>query len=453
MLRSLAEAMQGLILTCTISILAVANPVLAASQEREPHLQKAIGQLLDGQPLPAITDASAAVKVHPQSAEALAILGLCQLRCGEWEKAESRLTEALAIDSLSPEAHLGLGAIAASKMRYRDAIPHLRKATSSRVLRGEAYRALAWSLEDSNLHQEASQAMQEASTYSNDLRADELVNLRAWAAIFAAHDHRSLYRISTTFKSTSIPFDPSGSHITFPVVLNGSKQVDCVLDTGNGGTLMISDDYAEGLELTYLGEITAISLNGRLRLKAAILDSVRMGGLEMRDVPVLVCEDSPFGSIGVIGWKLIQRVNTTVDFNRLVVELSSQDSREPNSMGVRDEKQAECVPFVYMTSMYIVARFGGGVPRAFILDTGADASYLHFSDSDGRGHEPTGEACPIRIGDLTFDVPQTQFIDFSAIHKKGRYYFAGVIGNDVLRQGILQILPREGMLCIERGAP
>jgi tetratricopeptide (TPR) repeat protein len=450
-LRSRVGATPGLILTCAISILAVAHPVLSASQEREAHLEKAIQELHDDQPLPAVTDASEAVEVNPHSAEALAILGLSQLKCGEWEKAESRFNEAVAIDSLLPEAHLGLGLIAASKMRCREAIPHLRQATSSQLFPGTAYIALASALEDLNLHQEASRVMKEASKHTDDLSADQQANVGAFADIFAAYDGRSLCRIPENFRSTSVHFHYSEGHIIFPVVLNGSKQVDFAHDTGLGGSLMISGDYAEGLDLRYVGEITSISLYGGLRLKAAILDSLRIGGLEMRDVPVLVCENSPFGSIGAIGWKVIQRVNTTIDFEKSQIQFSSQADAELHREGVADEEKAECVPFIYLTSMFVIARFGDDLPRAFVFDTGAVASYLHSSNSSGSEDEQAGSSCSVRIGDLTFDLPQTRFIDFSAIHKTGRYYFPGVIGIDILRHSVVHILPRESKLCIEKG--
>lgn len=450
-LRPLVGATPGLILTCAISILAVAHPALTASQEREAHLEKAIQELLDGRPLPAVTDASEAVEVNPQSAEALAVLGLSLLKCGEWEKAESRFNEANAIDSLSPEAHLGMGAIAASKMRYRDAILHLHKATSSQLFPGAAYRVLALSREGLNLHQEASHAMQEASKYTNELRADELANARAFADIFAAYGGRSLYRIPENFSSTSVHIAYSQDHITLPIVLNGTTRGDFVFDTGHSGSLMLSDEFAKRLNLTYVGEITAISLAGSLRLKAAILDSIGIGGLVMRDVPVLICEDYPFQSAGVMGWAIIQKVNTTIDFEGLQIRLSSQDDSEWHGERMTDEEKAKCVPFIYMTSMYVIARFGDDLLRPFVFDTGADASCLHRSDSNGRKQPREDTSCSIRIGDLVFDLPQTQFIDFSAVHRKGRYYFPGVIGLDVLRHSVLHIFPRESMLCIEKG--
>ena len=442
-----------LILTCAISIVAFACPAPTASQQREEHLQKAIDKLLAGNPLPAITDAEKAVEANPRSAEALAILGLSQLKCGGWEKAESLFNESIAIDSLLPEAHLGLGIIAASRMRFRDAIPHLRQATSSQLFPGTAFSALAASLEDLNLHREASHAMHEASKYTDEVPADQLANMSAFADIFAAYDGRSLYRIPENFRSTSVHFDRPENHVTFPVVLNGSKRIDFVFDTGLGGSLMLSRDYAEGLNLAYVGEITSITLYGSVRMKAAILDSLRIGGLVISDVPVLVCENSPFGSIGAIGWKVIQKVNTTIDFEKSQIQFFSQDDAEIHREGVADEEKPECVPFLYLTSMYIIARFGDDLPRAFLFDTGAKASFLHRSSSNGpNGQEyvQPNSSCSIRIGDLTFDLLQTQFIDFSAVHKKGRYYFPGVIGTDILRHSVLHILPRESMLCIEK---
>jgi tetratricopeptide (TPR) repeat protein len=442
----------GLTLTCTISILAVSRPAPAASQEREAHLQKAIDELHDGQALPAVVEASEAVEVNPRSAEALAILGLARLKCGEWEKAESRFNEAIAIDGELPEAHLGLGVIAYARMRYRDAIPHLRQATSSHIYPGTAYRALALSLEDLDLHQEASQAMREAGKYKDEIPADLLANVRGFADIFAAHDGRSLYRIPDDFESTSVDFRYSHGDITLPVVLNGTTSCDLIFDTGHGGSLMLGGKCADRLNLKYTGEITTTSMAGGLRLKAAVLDSVRIGELVMRDVPIFVCENYPFPSAGLIGWKLIQRINTTIDFEGRQLRFASQEGSESDAKRIAGEENAACVPFIYLTSMYIIARFGDDSPRAYVFDTGAKGFLLHKSDSRGPEDTRAESSRSVRIGDLSFETPQPEFVDFSAIHKAGRYYFHGVIGADILRHSVLHIFPSESTMCIEKGA-
>jgi len=449
--RILEPAQRSLVvlsLISAISILGISHPVPTASQEREAHLQRAIGELLDGKPLPALAEASQAVEASPRSAEALAVLGLAQLKCGEWEKAESRFNEAIAIDGASPDAHLGLGIIATSKTRYHDAIPHLRQATSSQFFKGTVHRALALTLEELNLHQEASQEMREAGKYKEGTTAEELANARAFADIFAAHDGRSLCRVPRDFSSTSVHFKYSQGHILLPVSVNESPPVDFIHDTGHGGSLMISGDNARGLNLTYVGEITTTSLYGDLRLKAAVVDSIRIGGLVMSDVPVLVCENSPFGSIRVIGWKIIQRLNTSIDFEARQIQLSSLDNPALDYKTIAAKENTECVPFVYLTSMYLIARFGDDVARAFVFDTGAVGSYLHSTDYGPEGKDENSP-CSIRIGDLTFDLPQTQYIDFSAIHERGHYYFPGVIGPNILTRSVVHILPRDAVLCIE----
>jgi tetratricopeptide (TPR) repeat protein len=449
-LRSLRGCRRVFILTCMISLFTLAHAGLSASEEREAHLQKAIDELLAGRPLAAVTDASKAVEVNPRSAEALAILGMSQLKCGEWGKAESRLNEAVAVDSLLPEAHLGLGVIAVSQMRCHDAIPHLRRATLSQLFPGAAYRALALSLEDLNLHQEASQAMREASKYSDDIPADQLANVSSFADIFAAHDGLSLHRIPDDFKSTSVHIDHEQDHVTVPVVLNGTSRCDLVLDTGFGGSLMLNAECAEGLNLTYVGAITTISMAGELRLEAAVLDSIRIGGLVMSDVPVFVCEHYPFQSGGLIGWKVIQRVNTVIDFEQMQMRLFSQNNPEAGGKRITDEENTECIPFVYLTSMFVIARFGDDLPKAYVFDTGAYASCLHSSYGNDSQDAWASSSRSLRIGDLTFDVPNPQFLDFSAIHKKGRYYFPGVIGLDIMWHNVVHILPRESMLCMEK---
>jgi hypothetical protein len=436
-----------------IAVAILAHPVASASEGREEHLQKAIDELLASNPLSAVREAEQAVEANPRSAEALAILGMARLKCGEWEKAESRFNAAIAIDSLLPEAHLGLGILSVSIMHSRDAIPHLRQATTSKLFPGAAYCALAASMEELNQHQQASQAMREASKYKDDIPPDQLANLPNLADIYAAYDGRTLYRIPDDFQSTSVPLDRSEwGHITLPAALNGSEIEKLVFDTGLSGALMISDDYAEGLNLSYIAGITTtISVAGHLDLKAAVLDSLRIGGLLMYDVPVFVCVNCPFGSIAVIGWPVIKRVNTTIDFETMEIHISRQDNPGVHWEEISAKDRTECVPFAYLTSMFVMACFDDSLPRAYVFDTGSPTGVLHRSDSDTPEGTQSDSRHFVRFGKLFYDAPKTEFMDFSAIHKRGRYYFPGVIGIDILRHSVLHIFPSESILCIEKG--
>jgi hypothetical protein len=121
-------------------------------------------------------------------------------------------------------------------MRYREAIPHLRRATSSGLFPGAAYNAPALALEDLKLHQEASRAMREAGTHTGELSPDQQANADACAGIFSAYDERSLESIPEDFRSTSVHFEHPDGHIVFPVVLNGSKPLDTASCTSPQGS-------------------------------------------------------------------------------------------------------------------------------------------------------------------------------------------------------------------------
>jgi hypothetical protein len=63
------------------------------------------------------------------------------------------------------------------------------------------------------LHQEASHGMQEAGKYADDISADQLANVPAFADIFAAHDGRPVYGMPEDFRSPSVHFRYSHGHI------------------------------------------------------------------------------------------------------------------------------------------------------------------------------------------------------------------------------------------------
>lgn len=440
----------GLVLVCLISAFVIAVPTFPALREPEQALDNAIEELLAGRPFEALKHAGDAVRANPRSADALAIMGLSQLKCGEWEKAESHLKRAVSIDSQLPEAHLGLGEIAVGKMRYGDAVSHLRQATQSQAFRGEAYRVLASSLEAQDLHSEAEQAIREAGKYMDNISEDHQKSVLALPEIFASREGKSLFRIPGDFESTSIRFEYFQGHIVLPIVANGLKLDRFVLDTGHSGSVMISSEFAEGLNLTYSGEMIAQSLAGELTLQAAILDSMQIGDLVIKDVPVFVCKDYPFGSDGLIGWKIIQRFNISIDFKNSELHIFNGERLELQRRTFDEDKLQQRVPFFYFTSMWIRARFGNEAPRAVVFDTGAPESALHLDPLDPPTRLRASSLRFIRIGDLVFDRARVVLRDFSDIHRKGRYYFHGIVGIDILKDSVLHIVPKRSILIIEK---
>lgn len=188
---------------------------------------------------------------------------------------------------------------------------------------------------------------------------------------------------------------------TITIEVDGLR-VDARLDTG-GELLTLSRDVAGELGVaavttttgTFAGGATAALSYGRL-------ESVRLGGLTVRGVPVAVVDlDRP-----VVGTGFLRQFLPTIDYpnGRLVLRPRTDQGREAFRAQLAGARPAE-VPFALALTHLIVA--GGSLenraPLTFILDSGLQDEF----GSVFAAPPETLAAAGIPIPDTTVDVRET----------------------------------------------
>jgi len=97
------------------------------------------------------------------------------------------------------------------------------------------------------------------------------------------------------------------------------EHVECIVDTGFDGALMLSRDLVDGLDLPILGG-EEIKLAGNVRTWADIsLATVRWLG-EERDAQILVSD----GSDSLIGTELLRGTRLTIDYAAATVSITKE---------------------------------------------------------------------------------------------------------------------------------
>lgn len=440
-----------IILYSSILILLSSITLHADGASTDESLEKAISELQAGRPFASLNFATKAVDADPRSAMALAVLGLSQLDCGEWEKAGKQLKKARAIDPQLPEIFLGLGKIAAGKTRCDEAISHLRKAVNSKYFKAEAYIALAACFEDKNLHRKATEAMREAAKYMQQFSEIHQKNILNYGQIFSAHTGRTLYKISKSFKSTSIHFTYSNGVFGVPVSANGHRLGRLFIDTGNNGFLIINKKLVKELNLAPTGKIIARSLAGEHFFKSSLLENLVIGELEVRNVPVLIGANTPFNVAGIIGWKLLKNFNISIDFKNFKLYFFNQAYPELQRKIFNKNSTTVCFPFLYLQKMWVTARFGEDFQRAYFFDTGAWPCLLDKKSFNRTITIPKKPPYSFGMGGHAFQTSSIRFIDFSDLYRMGRIYFYGVIGMSLFRDIVVHINPKESMIMVELG--
>lgn len=412
------------------------------------YVEQAIMELQAGKPLAAREFSEKGVAANPDSAIALAVLGLSQLGCGQWPEAEGWLNQALALDSTLPEAHLGLAEIALGRMHYDLAIAHSYKATNSKHFKGTACSIQAQYFEEMNLHEQAAQAMREAYKWSDYLPEYHKKNIQNLSEIYSSYEGLHLHGIPNDFRSTTVPFTNYQGHALLEATADGQDLDSLLLDTGFGGSLMISPKDAERLGLTFSGEIITRSFYGELVIKIALIKSVRLGDLVVDNVPAYVC-DIPGGFGGLIGWQFLKNFNFSIDFTSSRLTIFNRQYPNLQKDMFSKDRYLDRIPFLYDKNIRIIACFGDKGPQHFVLDTGATYSLLHVDPSNDTTVVGSESRTSIRIGHLVFDNVKVLHYDLSPIHEIGRYYFDGIVGISVFQNSVLHFNPGESALYVE----
>jgi tetratricopeptide (TPR) repeat protein len=412
------------------------------------YVEKAICEIQAGESLAALEYSERAAAANPDSAIALAVYGLSQLQCGRWSEAELWLKQALVINSMLPEAHLGLAEIAYGRMHYDLAIAHADKAVSSQHLKMQAHTVQAATLEEINLHDQASQAMREAYRWSEYLPEYHRKNIQNWSEIYSSYQGHKLHEIPDDFTSTVIPFTNYQGHALLSLTADGLHLDSVLLDTGFGGSLMISPKDAERLELQYSGQILTRSFYGEIVIKIALIDSVQLGDVVVNNVPAYVC-DIPGGFGGLIGWQLLKNFNFSIDFTSSRIAIFGRQYSNLQKDMFSEDKYLDRVPFLYDKNIRITACIGEKKAQHFVFDTGASYPSLHVDPSNDTAAVRSESRTSIEIGHFVFDNAKFLYYDLSSIHEIGRYYFDGIIGISIFQNSILHFNPGESALYVE----
>jgi len=131
--------------------------------------------------------------------------------------------------------------------------------------------------------------------------------------------------------TTAVPVERLGNILVVSATLNGSKQARLIVDTGASQTI-ISQRLALDLGLYSTAHTTHVLLHtasGSVRADAVILDSIRIGGAEIRNSQVLIHDlpDLPFTVDGLLGLSFLGAYQITLDTSRGQLHLKSSPEK------------------------------------------------------------------------------------------------------------------------------
>jgi hypothetical protein len=161
------------------------------------------------------------------------------------------------------------------------------------------------------------------------------------------------------------------------VMVNGHPR-RFIVDTGAAFTVLASDFAAECGVLPIPGKdiLAGTSTTRKVGIQPAIIDSFRIGKLQIRNHPAVILQASDlrfrlFGLLtvfkidGIVGWNALRNLHVTIDYAHEELRI-----REPEPLA------GQAPTLLNLDQPLLLLRNQDGIPCCFFLDTGSNATSL-----------------------------------------------------------------------------
>jgi tetratricopeptide (TPR) repeat protein len=433
-------------------------------QDSQRIFDKVVQKIMEGYPGDAVRSSEAMAKAHADSALIQAVHGIALLDCGEFAKAKSQFDRALSLDKNNPEAHLGLGELAYGWFHLEEAIRHLDKALLTSHFKERPHWWLSRCLHAVNKHAEARDVLVSGLERIGTMPDRDAERFKSSIAYLGALQDIDLYKIPDEFLSTVVEFSNWRGHILVPLTLDGKDIGNVHLDTGSTGSLAIGSDLADKLDLMVIGERKSRNIEREFTTKIALLDSLQIGDLTIRNVPVSILSgpgEFTGESSGNLGLEVLKRSNMSIDYVHSRLLLFHRERGDLQSAKISQKHASGDIPFWCKKHCLVEASMNGGKKAPFILDTGAGISLVHsafFLEKimpESKAKFTKDKAVPfmiksIEFGGLSFTNVMAAVFDLTDLYAYGKMYYPGIIGANVFQKSILHFNFEASILLIER---
>lgn len=172
----------------------------------------------------------------------------------------------------------------------------------------------------------------------------------------------------------TLAFDYYGGEILIPVRINGGEEIDFLVDTGSGQTIIDRKIGAEFL-LQKVGQLNVTSASGNVSVATSRVKKLEIGSAILTDVPVSILDLTPQSRrigrrlAGVLGSNVLSRFALGLDYGSKELTLYEAGSVQP-AVG------AVSVPFAMRQGPVVKAVVDGKFEVQFLIDTGSTFNHL-----------------------------------------------------------------------------
>lgn len=213
-------------------------------------------------------------------------------------------------------------------------------------------------------------------------------------------------------KSVTIPFDYSQKEIVIKGRLNGSDELDFILDTGASETIIDRRVAAEQF-LAKQGQYNIAGVAGYVATQTSMIKRLELGNLILNDVQARILDLSGQGRVlghpiaGIIGTNVISKFVTVIDYGKPSITIGDIDNYP------RPAKASQ-VAFAQKQAPFVKVTLGSNDEQVLLVDTGAafnhiptDVALRYLKGDPANLHhvtEGTGlDGRPVKLGKVVID--------------------------------------------------
>ncbi len=409
-------------------------------------------------------EARRALNIAADRADLHVLLGTSLYRAGRFEEAEASFATALRLDPASGAAHAGQGLMELSANHLASARERFERAYRLDA-DPERLRVLARIAFIEHDYGAAAARLKEYLERSPDLAPARLDELRERARVYGRLKDGRGSRFASRVTRGQLRFDVArGDEVPLlPVRVNGRDPVYFIFDTGAQDHVLDAVFARElDLELSPAAGRVESALGGAER-RLAVLDSLNLGGIVARDVPVSVADFAALGLqgrgsyyvAGVLNPALLLRdFLVRVDFYHRTIDLQRYDAGGAAYLESSPALRRRSIPFRFNadgTGMIVLGDLGSSGGHPLLLDTGASDIYLTSRVGGVLGLDPLDVR--VGLGDYRLEKLRAHFLrDLGAVEEGGEpegVAYDGILGYPFFRDMRLVFDYYHGLVLIE----
>ena len=393
-----------------------------------------------------VQQAEALLEKQPKTAESVALRGEIEFRKGNFERADGFYKEALRMDAKNARAHFGLGKLAMSKVKGKQAVEEMKRAIEldpkEPIYR--LYASEAWSIEK-NYAEQRKQLEEYLRLNPND--PERVTEAKAGLEMLKVLGTTDVGVVTAPENPAPIRFRKALNLIFTEITINGRGPYNFAIDTGATQTVISEKLVADiGLQPITSTVVYGVGGAGKVDTKLYAVKELAMSDVKIKNIPVGTFNDPLVSQLadGILGTAALSDFIINVNYPANQLEISRK--RSPVTAGT------EVLPAWYFSNLLLIPLNANGKLGNFIVDTGAVTTVLSHNMAAQLGINQNTPGAKIDLGiagvggfegivlkvpNVTFKTarnvesfPQVVAIDLKQISKMIGTEVAGVAGYD-----------------------